>query len=150
MDAMRPTSAPAPFPIFKPRQIHLSRHRNQGTALRKLTKCANAARHRDLFFVTRLKSHDGLHWRWANSQTHSPGLWALSVLISPVNLLRDSKAHHFSRRKKTRCPGEKPVCSFCERLGQNCIYSGSAETVEEGSFAKSMVRGILIPHSVQG
>ncbi|KAJ5495760.1 hypothetical protein N7539_000876 [Penicillium diatomitis] len=27
-------------------------------------------------------------------------------------------------RKKTRCPGEKPVCSFCMRLGQTCTYGG--------------------------
>lgn len=26
------------------------------------------------------------------------------------------------RRKKTRCPGEKPCCSFCARLGQECTY----------------------------
>ncbi|KAJ5089907.1 hypothetical protein N7532_008591 [Penicillium argentinense] len=42
------------------------------------------------------------------------------------------------RRKKTRCPGEKPICSFCERLGQKCVYTGS-EAVEEGSdFAKNI------------
>ncbi|KAF9883293.1 hypothetical protein FE257_003784 [Aspergillus nanangensis] len=27
------------------------------------------------------------------------------------------------RRKKSRCPGERPVCSYCERLGQPCVYS---------------------------
>lgn len=26
------------------------------------------------------------------------------------------------RRKKTRCPGEKPICSNCSRLRQNCRY----------------------------
>lgn len=44
-----------------------------------------------------------------------------------------------TRRKKTRCPGEKPVCSFCARLGQTCVYSG-ADVVDEGSQLKSMVR----------
>lgn len=29
------------------------------------------------------------------------------------------------RRKKGRCPGEKPVCSLCARLGQTCAYAGS-------------------------
>lgn len=29
------------------------------------------------------------------------------------------------RRKKTRCPGEKPECSNCTRLSQSCQYSGS-------------------------
>ncbi|KAF4962168.1 hypothetical protein FSARC_9742 [Fusarium sarcochroum] len=26
------------------------------------------------------------------------------------------------RQKKTKCSGEKPMCSFCERLGQTCTY----------------------------
>ncbi|CAM1502548.1 Fc.00g045320.m01.CDS01 [Cosmosporella sp. VM-42] len=26
------------------------------------------------------------------------------------------------RRKKTKCPAEKPVCSFCHRLNQTCVY----------------------------
>lgn len=29
-------------------------------------------------------------------------------------------------RKKARCPGEKPTCSLCGRLGQRCTY-GSQE-----------------------
>lgn len=27
------------------------------------------------------------------------------------------------RRKKVRCPGEQPKCSFCERLRQTCTYA---------------------------
>lgn len=27
------------------------------------------------------------------------------------------------RRKKSKCPGEKPACSFCSRLGQTCYYA---------------------------
>jgi hypothetical protein len=34
------------------------------------------------------------------------------------------------RRKKTRCPGEKPACSTCARLFQVCRYSGGNGTVE--------------------
>lgn len=30
-----------------------------------------------------------------------------------------------NRRKKTRCSGERPVCSFCARLGQDCHYNDS-------------------------
>lgn len=29
----------------------------------------------------------------------------------------------FSRRKKTRCPAEKPACSSCVRLNQPCLYT---------------------------
>ncbi|KAH8892803.1 hypothetical protein GQ53DRAFT_120445 [Thozetella sp. PMI_491] len=35
------------------------------------------------------------------------------------------------RRKKTRCPGEKPVCSFCSRLSQTCSYSDYASTIQQ-------------------
>lgn len=70
--------------------------------------------------------------------------------MSPVHLFNNFGSDHFFRRKKTKCPGEKPICSFCERLRQKCVYTGSAETIDESSeFAKNMVRGILIPHSVQ-
>ncbi|KAJ5090964.1 hypothetical protein N7532_009648 [Penicillium argentinense] len=31
-----------------------------------------------------------------------------------------------ARRKKARCPGEKPVCSLCQRLGQRCTYGAQA------------------------
>ncbi|PQK12445.1 hypothetical protein BB8028_0003g10620 [Beauveria bassiana] len=30
------------------------------------------------------------------------------------------------RRKKARCPGERPVCSFCSRLSQDCRYDDEA------------------------
>ncbi|KAK6213463.1 c6 transcription factor [Colletotrichum tabaci] len=30
-------------------------------------------------------------------------------------------------RKKSRCPGERPTCSFCERLGQRCVYNTPGE-----------------------
>lgn len=61
------------------------------------------------------------------------------------------EADQVSRRKKTRCPGEKPICSFCERLGQKCFYAGSAEAIDEGSeFAKNMVCGPLTHHPELG
>lgn len=28
----------------------------------------------------------------------------------------------FTRRKKSKCPGEKPQCSICKRLDQTCSY----------------------------
>ncbi|KAF4503272.1 Quinic acid utilization activator [Fusarium agapanthi] len=31
------------------------------------------------------------------------------------------------RRKKSKCPGEKPVCSYCERLGQMCVYESGSD-----------------------
>lgn len=31
------------------------------------------------------------------------------------------------RRKKSKCPGERPTCSYCERLGQLCVYESGSE-----------------------
>ena len=33
---------------------------------------------------------------------------------------------HLDSRKKARCPGEKPTCSLCHRLGQRCSYGPQA------------------------
>ncbi|KAI1618688.1 hypothetical protein EDD36DRAFT_39323 [Exophiala viscosa] len=32
------------------------------------------------------------------------------------------------RRKKTKCPGERPACSFCTRLNQRCTYLLTSDT----------------------
>lgn len=42
------------------------------------------------------------------------------------------------RRKKTRCPGEKPRCSNCTRLRQTCRYPGNYS--EDGDAASSSGR----------
>ncbi|KAF5644094.1 quinic acid utilization activator [Fusarium sp. NRRL 52700] len=39
------------------------------------------------------------------------------------------------RRKKSKCPGEKPVCSYCERLGQICVYESGPDS--QGQRARS-------------
>ena len=35
------------------------------------------------------------------------------------------------RRKKTKCPGERPMCSFCRRLRQPCTYSRRREATSD-------------------
>lgn len=56
------------------------------------------------------------------------------------------------RRKKNRCPGEKPVCSYCARLGQsqNCTYAGNtrASSVPDGNAGASTTA--VIEHADQG
>ncbi|OQE39204.1 hypothetical protein PENCOP_c007G04675 [Penicillium coprophilum] len=42
--------------------------------------------------------------------------------IHKVSLKRTRQACDPCRRKKARCPGEKPSCSLCHRLGQRCSY----------------------------
>ncbi|CZT46060.1 uncharacterized protein RSE6_06438 [Rhynchosporium secalis] len=39
---------------------------------------------------------------------------------SPIRRIRQACVN--CRRKKSKCPGEKPQCSICSRLGQNCLY----------------------------
>ncbi|KAH6698382.1 fungal-specific transcription factor domain-containing protein [Leptodontidium sp. MPI-SDFR-AT-0119] len=41
------------------------------------------------------------------------------------------------RRKKSRCPGEKPVCSHCARLHQNCYYADERPENERASITPS-------------
>jgi hypothetical protein len=45
-----------------------------------------------------------------------------------------------SRRKKTKCPGERPTCSFCSRLRQTCYYvnpQGGAFRVHKSGKSRS-------------
>ncbi|KAJ5295474.1 hypothetical protein N7508_010295 [Penicillium antarcticum] len=42
--------------------------------------------------------------------------------IHKVSTKRTRQACCPCRRKKARCPGEKPTCSLCHRLGQRCSY----------------------------
>ncbi|XHG07820.1 hypothetical protein AWENTII_010951 [Aspergillus wentii] len=42
------------------------------------------------------------------------------------------------RRKKTRCSGERPICSYCERLGQQCVYATGDSGEEEVGFARQI------------
>ncbi|KAL4971949.1 hypothetical protein BDW66DRAFT_164558 [Aspergillus desertorum] len=42
------------------------------------------------------------------------------------------------RRKKSRCPGERPDCSSCLRLGQVCEYAGD----EQADYARKMEQRI--------
>ncbi|KAH7418587.1 fungal-specific transcription factor domain-containing protein [Cadophora sp. MPI-SDFR-AT-0126] len=47
------------------------------------------------------------------------------------------------RRKKSRCPGEKPICSHCARLQQNCYYADERPEHERTSITPSpQVAGI--------
>ncbi|KAL2811399.1 hypothetical protein BJX63DRAFT_399192 [Aspergillus granulosus] len=36
------------------------------------------------------------------------------------------------RRRKTRCTGERPVCTPCQRNGHQCVYEPYSVTVAEG------------------
>lgn len=39
------------------------------------------------------------------------------------------------RRKKVRCGGEKPVCDFCSRLSQMCVYTEDGRSQRRGSLS---------------
>ncbi|KAL2822902.1 hypothetical protein BJX63DRAFT_438879 [Aspergillus granulosus] len=42
--------------------------------------------------------------------------------------LRARQACRNCRKKKTRCPSEKPACSSCVRLNQSCVYDETSQT----------------------
>ncbi|KAJ9199183.1 transcriptional regulator family: Fungal Specific TF [Paecilomyces variotii] len=50
--------------------------------------------------------------------------------------LRSNHACLNCRRKKTRCPGEKPACSCCVRLNQQCFYTPVARVSSIDSQSK--------------
>jgi len=41
-------------------------------------------------------------------------------------------------RKKSRCPGEKPNCSHCTRLRQNCYYAEERHEIERIAASGSL------------
>jgi hypothetical protein len=44
------------------------------------------------------------------------------------SLVENGLTYPIASRKKSRCPGEKPVCSHCARLSQSCFYADEAES----------------------
>ncbi|OQE05207.1 hypothetical protein PENVUL_c026G04482 [Penicillium vulpinum] len=55
--------------------------------------------------------------------------------IHKVSLKRTRQACGPCRRKKARCPGEKPACSLCHRLGQRCSYGPQTSGVKKHSVS---------------
>ncbi|KAF5551666.1 transcriptional regulatory [Fusarium mexicanum] len=39
------------------------------------------------------------------------------------------------RKKKVRCTGEKPICQFCNRLGQPCVYAEDGRSLRRTNLA---------------
>ncbi|PSN60162.1 hypothetical protein BS50DRAFT_579334 [Corynespora cassiicola Philippines] len=52
---------------------------------------------------------------------------------SPYPTRRARQACENCRRKKSKCPGERPECSFCVRLRQRCIYAVSERSSERSN-----------------
>ncbi|OAL53983.1 hypothetical protein IQ07DRAFT_584576 [Pyrenochaeta sp. DS3sAY3a] len=50
------------------------------------------------------------------------------------NYKRVSQACDNCRRKKIRCPGEKPACSHCNRLHQDCQYPSSGRNRADAQY----------------
>ncbi|KAJ5823804.1 hypothetical protein N7447_006144 [Penicillium robsamsonii] len=66
--------------------------------------------------------------------------------IHKVSLKRTRQACGPCRRKKARCPGEKPSCSLCHRLGQRCSY-GPQPSREKNHSVSAPVQSHEPPHS---
>jgi hypothetical protein len=52
-----------------------------------------------------------------------------------------------SRRKKSRCPGEKPICSHCARLRQNCFYAEDLGGKDSSLISNSRPESLAPPQS---
>ncbi|RMZ39678.1 fungal specific transcription factor [Aspergillus flavus] len=61
--------------------------------------------------------------------------------IHKVSLKRTRQACGPCRRKKARCPGEKPTCSLCQRLGQRCSYGPQAAPSRAATTRASPANG---------
>jgi hypothetical protein len=87
----------------------------------------------------------------ARSQTDSTGVSELQVSTESSTDYRETHLLRSARRKKSRCSGERPVCAFCARLGQQCVYedwrnaSFEASTGAGGFPGSSNVSSETIP-----
>ena len=52
------------------------------------------------------------------------------------------------RRKKVKCPSERPSCGYCVRLGQECQYA--SDTAAAGTTGSKRTRGQSIGSAVTG
>ena len=65
---------------------------------------------------------------------------ASTTLASARGARRVLQACENCRRKKTRCPGERPRCSNCSRLRQHCQYPSTELQSNGESAAQSSIR----------
>jgi hypothetical protein len=81
---------------------------------------------------THVKQHHRHHAKRqgrARGQTHAGSLSELQVSSPPLfSTLTNATADDRPRRKKTRCPGGRPACEYCLRLGQICEYASDSMT----------------------
>jgi hypothetical protein len=80
---------------------------------------------------------------------HSPlthPLRSIDFLGSPTSREKEKKrktqkltyTYYESRRKKSRCPGEKPACSSCVRLNQSCSYPPAIRSSHQSGRSVSL------------
>jgi hypothetical protein len=68
-----------------------------------------------------------------NTTQRTPCQYIKEVMQAPGDpaQTRARRACEPCRRKKTKCPGERPMCSFCRRLRQPCTYSRRREATSD-------------------
>ncbi|KLU87960.1 C6 transcription factor [Magnaporthiopsis poae ATCC 64411] len=68
-----------------------------------------------------------------------------SSSISAAGSRGRRRLHHAClncRRKKTRCPGEKPACSSCARLSQSCSYPALRRPSQSGGRSDERLQNL--------
>jgi hypothetical protein len=77
------------------------------------------------------------------SQLQVGGLTAMAPLTSThagISSRRDPGSLTCpARRKKTRCPGEKPACSSCARLKQVCAYPAAVKPAQNDRSVRRLM-----------
>ncbi|KAF5261924.1 hypothetical protein FOXYS1_7370 [Fusarium oxysporum] len=70
--------------------------------------------------------------------------------MEDTGLRRTHRACAPCRRKKVKCPGERPICSFCQRLGQACEYK-AVETFSPQEIQNQIsgIVGASVPNTIQ-
>ncbi|WKT51749.1 Zn(2)-C6 fungal-type DNA-binding domain [Fusarium oxysporum f. sp. vasinfectum] len=70
--------------------------------------------------------------------------------MEDTGLRRTHRACAPCRRKKVKCPGERPKCSFCQRLGQACEYK-AVETFSPQEIQNQIsgIVGASVPNTIQ-
>ncbi|KAI3559142.1 hypothetical protein CABS03_07461 [Colletotrichum abscissum] len=75
---------------------------------------------------------------YGNASLYPLGLLDVSLVVmdDARYAKRARQACEPCRRKKSKCPGERPTCSYCERLGQQCVYNAPGGEVPDSQLTK--------------
>ncbi|OHE98475.1 hypothetical protein CORC01_06266 [Colletotrichum orchidophilum] len=92
------------------------------------------------------RNHDSFIFKKETRAT-GPGFHDISLVMmdDARYAKRARQACEPCRRKKSKCPGERPTCSYCERLGQQCVYNAPGGEVPDSQLSRHNREMVRIP-----